>query len=191
MRSGTRRCAACCSECNRLGTRLGSSHGRMASVVRWVPLGHLTLDDARELARKIIAEFIQTGLPSIAKPKLPQITLETFLDYHYAPWARDELKGADKYVERIKRVFAKGLSKPLSEINAAWVERWWAERLRTKTKPEAEATITKATAWRDLASLRSVLSKAVKWEVLETNPLIRLRMKAAQPPERREVPESR
>lgn len=163
--------------------------GHKAWIVTWAhgkrrtlgSAGHLTLDEARELARKIIAEFIQTGLPSIGKPKLSKVTLETFLDDNYAPWARDELKGANQYVERIKRVFAKGLSKPIAEINAAWVERWWAERLRTKTQPEAETTITKATAWRDLASLRSVLSKAVKWEVLETNPLIRLRMKAAQP----------
>jgi integrase len=163
--------------------------GHKAWIVTWAhgkrrtlgSAGHLTLDQARELARKIMSEFIQTGLPAIAKPKLPQITLETFLDDHYAPWARTELKGADKYVERIKRVFVKGLSKPLSEINAAWVERWWTERLRSKARPGAETTITKATAWRDLASLRSVLSKAMKWGVLETNPLVRLRMKAAQP----------
>lgn len=102
--------------------------GHKAWIVTWAhgkrrtlgSAGHLTLDQARELARKIISEFIQTGLPAIAKPKLPQITLETFLDDHYAPWAQSELKGADKYVERTKRVFAKGLSKPLSEINAAW-----------------------------------------------------------------------
>jgi integrase len=163
--------------------------GHKAWIVTWAhgkrrtlgSAGHLSLDQARELARKIIAEFIQTGLPSIAKPKLPRITLETFLDDHYAPWAQTELKGADKYAERIKRVFAKGLPKPLSEINEAWVARWWTERLRSRTRPGAETTITKATAWRDLASLRSVLSKAVKWGVVETNPLIRLRMKAAQP----------
>lgn len=142
--------------------------GHKAWLVTWThgkrrtlgSAGHLTLDQARELARKIIADFIQTGLPSIAKPKLPKITLEAFLDDNYAPWARSELKGGDKYVERIMRVFAKGLHKPLVEIDAGWVERWWAERLRAKTRPGAESTITKATAWRDLASLRSVLSKA-------------------------------
>jgi hypothetical protein len=55
--------------------------------------GHLTLDDAREIARKIIAEYIQTGLPSIAKPAAPRITLAELLRCHYHPWARSELKG--------------------------------------------------------------------------------------------------
>ncbi len=161
--------------------------GHKAWIVTWAhgkrrtlgSAGHLTLDQARELARKIIAEFIQTGLPAIAKPKPHQITLKRFLHEHYAPWARTELKGADNYVERMERVFAKGLNKPLGEIDAAWVERWWSERLQTKT--QAGETIAKATAWRDLASLRSVLSKAVKWGALDTNPLLRLRMKAVQP----------
>lgn len=161
--------------------------GHKAWIVTWAhgkrrtlgSAGHLTLDEARDIARKIIAEFIQTGLPSIAKPKLPQITLERFLHDHYAPWARTELKGADNYLERMERVFARGLTKPLDEIDAAWVERWWSERLQTKT--QAGGAITKATAWRDLASLRSVLSKAVKWGALEANPLLRLRVKAAQP----------
>jgi len=54
--------------------------GHKAWIVTWAhgkrrtlgSAGHLTLDQARELARKIIAEFIQTGLPAIAKPKLPR-----------------------------------------------------------------------------------------------------------------------
>jgi hypothetical protein len=50
--------------------------GHKAWVITWEhgkrrtlgSAGHLTLDEAREIARKIIAEYIQTGLPSIAKP---------------------------------------------------------------------------------------------------------------------------
>jgi integrase len=163
--------------------------GHKAWIVTWAhgkrrtlgSAGHLTLDQAREIAAKTIAEFIQTGLPSIAKPKLPQMTLEAFLRDHYAPWALTELKGADNYIERMERVFAKALPKPLNEIDALWVEQWWAQRLRAKVHPDSDRTISKATAWRDLASLRSVLSKAVKWELLEANPLLRLRVKAAQP----------
>lgn len=161
--------------------------GHKAWIVTWAhgkrrtlgSAGHLTLDQARDMARQAIAEHIQTGLPSIAKQKLPTVTLGSFLDEHYLPWARTELKGADHYVERIRRVFAKGMAKPLAEINAAWVERWWSERLKVSTT-EAK-TISKATAWRDLASLRSALSKAVKWGVLEVNPLLRLRLRATQP----------
>lgn len=50
--------------------------GHKAWVVTWEhgkrrtlgSAGHLTLDEAREIARKIIAKYIQAGLPSIAKP---------------------------------------------------------------------------------------------------------------------------
>ena len=87
--------------------------GHKAWVVTWEhgkrrtlgSAGHLTLDEAREIARKIIAEYIQTGLPSIAKPAAPKITLAEFLRDHYRRGARSELKGADKYISRLKRVF--------------------------------------------------------------------------------------
>ena len=119
---------------------------------------------------KIIAEYIQTGLPSIAKPAAPKITLAEFLRDHYRPWARSELKGADKYILRLGRVFPDALNMPMSDISAAWVERWWMERLQTRARPDREGLITKATAWRDLASFRAVIAKAVKWGMLEQNP---------------------
>lgn len=163
--------------------------GHKAWVVTWEhgkrrtlgSAGHLTLDDAREIARKIIAEYIQTGLPSIAKPAAPKITFKSFLHDHYLPWARSELKGADKYVRRLKRVFPSALDMPIAELNSAWVERWWMDRLQTKARPDGEGLITKATAWRDLASFRAVIAKAVKWGMLEQNPIQQLRMKAAKP----------
>ncbi|UBB25619.1 tyrosine-type recombinase/integrase [Pseudoxanthomonas japonensis] len=163
--------------------------GHKAWVVTWEhgkrrtlgSAGHLTLDEAREIARKIIAEYIQTGLPSIAKPATPKITLAEFLRDHYGPWARSELKGADKYIKRLGRVFPGALDMPMSDINSAWVERWWMERLKTKARPDREGLITKATAWRDLASFRAVIAKAVKWGMLEQNPIQQLRMKAAKP----------
>lgn len=140
---------------------------------------HLTLDEARAHASQTIAEFIQKGLPSIAKTKQPKITLEAFLSDHYAPWARTELKGADHYIERLKRVFPKALSKPLAELDTAWIERWWAARLKETTR--YDTPITKATAWRDLAGLKAVLSKAVKWGMLARNPFQGVRVKATKP----------
>lgn len=163
--------------------------GHKAWVVTWEhgkrrtlgSAGHLTLDQARDIARKVIAEYIQTGLPSIAKPVTPKMTLAAFLRDHYGPWARSELKGADKYISRMERVFQRALDMPMSDINSAWVERWWMERLQTKVQPDGEGLITKATAWRDLASFRAVIAKAVKWGMLEQNPIQQLRMKAAKP----------
>ena len=163
--------------------------GHKAWVVTWEhgkrrtlgSAGHLTLDAAREIARKIIAEYIQTGLPSIAKPAAPKITLAEFLRDHYRPWARSELKGADNYIDRLERLFPAALDMSMSDINSAWIERWWMARLQTKARPGREGLITKATAWRDLASFRAVIAKAVKWGMLEQNPIQQLRMKAAKP----------
>jgi len=140
---------------------------------------HLTLDQARAHASQTIAEYIQQGLPSIAKRKASSITLDTFLSDHYAPWAKSELKGADQYIERLRRVFPKALSKPLAEIDTAWIERRWAARLKETTR--RDTPITKATAWRDLAGLKAVLSKAVKWGMLERNPFQQVRVKATKP----------
>lgn len=104
-----------------------------------------------------------------------------FLSDHYGPWARSELKDADKYINRMERVFQRALDMPMSDLNSAWVERWWMERLQTKARPDGEGLITKAIAWRDLASFRAVIAKAVKWGMLEQNLIQQLRMKAAKP----------
>lgn len=44
------------------------------------------------------------------------------------------------------------------------------ERLQTKARPDREGLITKATAWRDLASFRAVIAKAVKWKFWSRTP---------------------
>ena len=140
---------------------------------------HLTLDQARAHARHTVAEYIQQGLPSIAKTKPTCCSLDVFLTDRYAPWARVELKGGRKYVERIQVVFAGMLDTPLTDINAALIDTWWRDRLTTKTAQTGNPP-TKATAARDLACLRSALTKAVDWGLLERNPLIGLRQKSVQ-----------
>ena len=163
--------------------------GHRAWIVTWAhgkrrTLGsveHLSLDQAREIARKVIAEYIQTGLPSIAKPELPKITLRAYLDDHYAPWVRTELKQADDALRRIEQAFAGLLPMALEDINAKVIERWWVTRLQDTIRPGAKQTISKATASRNLASLRSALSKAVKWEMLGTNPVTNAALKIAKP----------
>lgn len=61
--------------------------GHRAWIVTWAhgkrrtvgAVEHLSLDQARDIARKVVAEYVQTGLPSIAKPELPKITLRAYL----------------------------------------------------------------------------------------------------------------
>lgn len=163
--------------------------GHKAWVVTWEhgkrrTLGsadHVALDQARDIARKVIAEYVQSGLPSIAKPELPKITLRAYLDDHYAPWVRTELKQADDALRRIEQAFAYLLPMTLKDINAKVIERWWITRLQDTVRPGAKQTITKATASRNLATLRSALSRAVKWGMLETNPVANAALKVAKP----------
>ncbi|MDQ1118905.1 MULTISPECIES: tyrosine-type recombinase/integrase [Pseudoxanthomonas] len=163
--------------------------GHRAWIVTWAhgkrrTLGsveHLSLDQARDVARKVVAEFVQTGLPSIAKPEPVKITLRAFLDNHYAPWIKTELKRADDTLRRIEQAFAALLPMTLTDIDAKVIERWWLKRLSDTIQPGSKQTISKATASRNLATLRSAMSKAVKWGMLETNPVTNAALKVAKP----------
>ena len=161
--------------------------GYKAWIIEWTrgkrrtlgAFGHLTLEQARAHAQQTAAEYIQQGLPSIAKTKPTSCTLDAFLTDRYEPWARVELKGGQRYVERIRVVFAGMLEAPLTDFNAALIDSWWRDRLTSDTAKTGKPP-TKATAARDLACLRSALTKAVDWGLLERNPLLGLRQKSVQ-----------
>lgn len=156
--------------------------GHKAWIVTWAhgkrrTLGEatlLTLEQARAYASQAMAEVIQQGLPSIAKPERPRCTLAAFLNDHYEPWAKVELRGGQHYVERIEIHFAGLLNRQLSDIDEAVIDRWWRARIT------GDRAVSKATATRDLACLRSSLSKAVEWKLLDQNPLLGLRQKSVE-----------
>jgi len=156
--------------------------GHKAWIVTWAhgkrrTLGSaalLTLEQARAYASQALAEALQQELPSIAKPERPKCTLAAFLNDHYEPWAKVELRGGHHYVERIEIHFASLLNRQLSDIDEALIDRWWRARIT------GDRAVTKATASRDLACLRSALSKAVEWKLLDRNPLLGLRQKSVE-----------
>ncbi len=134
--------------------------GHKAWIVTWAhgkrrTLGsveHLSLDQARDQARQAVAEYVQSGLPALAKTKPTSCTLETLLNDHFEPWAVAELKGGRQYPDRIRSVFPWLLRRQIIEIDVPTMERWWRGRV---TGPDA---VTKATAARDFACLRSALT---------------------------------
>lgn len=65
----------------------------------------LSLDQARDQARQVVAECVQSGLPALAKSKPTSCTVEALLNDHFEPWAIAELKGGRKYSDRIRSVF--------------------------------------------------------------------------------------
>jgi len=156
--------------------------GHKAWIVTWAhgkrrTLGsveHVTLEQAREQARLAVAEYVQSGLPALAKTKPTSCTLEALLTDHFEPWAIMELKGGKSYCGRIRTAFAHLLRRQVVDIDVPTMDRWWRDRI---TGPDA---VTKATAGRDFACLRSALSKAVEWRLIEQNPLLGIRQRSVQ-----------
>lgn len=180
MSSGTRRCVACYCACNPSGYRawiVSWAHGRRRTLGS---VEHQSLNQARDVARKVVSEFVHSGLPNIAKRTPSRITLQTFLNDHYARWAITELKGGRDSLRRLQQAFAGLMSSPITEIDAKAIEQWWAGRLGDKVRPGCSATISKATATRNLATLRSALAKAVQWGYLDQNPVALARLKTAK-----------
>jgi len=147
-----------------------SAHGRRRTLGS---VQHLSFDQARYQARQAVAEYVQSGLPALAKSRPTSCTLETLLDGHFEPWSKAELKGGRQYPDRIRSVFPWLLRRQIIEIDAPTMERWWRGRV---TGPDA---VTKATAARDVACLRSALSWAVEWKLIETTPLLGMRQRSA------------
>ena len=87
--------------------------GHKAYICEWVrgkrrtlgAFAAMTLDDARTHATKIVADYVQNGLPAIGKPKVTTCTLRDFLHARYAPWALTALKSGKGTVERIRAAF--------------------------------------------------------------------------------------
>jgi integrase len=155
--------------------------GHKAFIVTWAhgkrrtlgSVDHLTLEQARAHTQQAVSEAVQQKLPALAKQG-SDCTLETFLKAHYAPWVRTELRGGTRYVQRMETVFKPALGKRLSDLDTAWFAGWWAKRVG------GPGAVTRTTAARDIATLRSALSKAVRWKLLDRNPLLDLELRGSQ-----------
>lgn len=95
-------------------------------------------------------------------------TLKSFIEGAYGEWRRANRKRADDTILRIKKQFYplfKNTS--LKDITAWNVEKWKTARLKAGIKP--------TTVNRDIAELKSVLSKAVEWNEISEHPLSRVK----------------
>ena len=93
--------------------------------------------------------------------------LEGFLTHNYEPWAISHRKSGVATVKRIRRNFPHLLNRPLIGINLWVIEKWRSEQLKAG---KARTTVN-----RDITALKACLARAVEWEVLEENPLQKLR----------------
>jgi len=131
--------------------------------------GVLTVAQAREKARQILADAVQGLDPGEAKRAGKGHTLGSFLDEVYEEWCVSNRKEGRGITDRIRSSFGSLLGKKLDELNAWTVERWRTKRLKGKCKI--------STSNRDLAYLKAALSRAVEWGALSEHPLKSVKLK--------------
>jgi integrase len=120
-------------------------------------------DKARERARDILAGA-QFGEDPMEERRLAKAhTLGSFVDEVYLPWAEANIRTAAATVARLKASFAEHLDKKIGDLTPWIVEKWRAGRLKDGAKA--------ATVNRDLDDLKSSLTKAAVWGLIEANPI--------------------
>lgn len=130
-------------------------------------LGKITLTDARKSAKKRLAEIELGQDPQQEKREARQReltpTLQVFIDGDYAKYQRAQFRSADKTLDRLKTICKEFGQTRLDAITAWNFEKWRAKRVK--------AGRSKATVNRDFGALKSALSRAVEWKVIDHNPL--------------------
>jgi integrase len=135
-----------------------------------VKKGHATADQARALAKIYVGmiasgEDIQaTKQAAHAKAKAEKHqTLGAFVKAKYQPWAERELRSAKESMRTLSRDFGYLYSRKLNDITPWIIESWSKQAKRKGLLP--------TTINRRVAILKSVLSKAALWGVIEHSPL--------------------
>ena len=130
----------------------------IGTTKKWTP------EKARDEAKRVQGIVNDGKDPNEEKRSRAQHTLRTFLDEDYLPWMRTHRKTGALQVGRIKSGFPDLLDRQLDEINAWVVEKQRINRLK-------EGKVKPATVNKDVAALKSALSRAVEWKKLKENPL--------------------
>ena len=125
----------------------------------------MTCDSARAKARALLVETDKHGKPvAVIERDKPKVgTLRDFITDQFQPWASANLKWGDGAAKRILAAFPDFADKPITAINAWTVEKWRSEKIKKGAAPN--------TCNRDLATLKSALSRARKWGVIDSDPL--------------------
>ena len=141
--------------------------------IRIGPADALSVAQARDLAMKYAAQAIAGTDPQAAKQQAREAaqhaqlqTLGGFLNAKYAPWVLAERKSGAATLARLRHNFVALLACPMQEISPWVLEKWRAEQLKHGKQ--------KSTINRDITGLKSILAKAVAWDILPSHPLAKL-----------------
>jgi integrase len=129
------------------------------------PTNILDHDQAREKARKVLAELCLTGEDPIEKRKSVRAdNYLQFLSKTYVPWLKQNVVHWEATRDMLTKAFPELHSLPLNAITPGVVESWRVRRLEEGMKP--------TTVNRQLDDLRACLNRARKiWRLLAANPL--------------------
>lgn len=132
-------------------------------------VGVLTPTQARDKALAILGDAAKGIDPRNKHSKNSCITLEEFINCHYAPWFREHRKSGDKTLAHIKRCFIVSFGdKSITEITPVLIDQWRTRRLKLGRTTE--------TVNRDIATFKAALSKAVLWGFIDKHPLEKLKL---------------
>lgn len=130
-------------------------------------VGVITPAQARDKAKQILSQAVMGVLPNSRRQNDKQ-TFAQFLSHEYEVWIKANRKNSKDDLRRLKTNFLEEFGNCLlSDISPMLIEKW-----RTK---RTNSGIRATTINRDIAILKSALSKAVEWELIAEHPLKRLK----------------
>jgi len=126
-------------------------------------VGALLPEEARDRCQKVLGNFAHGRHPLQGlNGKGP--TLGQFIDESYGPWAKaNRSRTATNTLEKLNRLFGTWFSEPLTAITIERIESWKIRRVNVGCSG--------TTLLRDMFTLSSVLSRAVKLGKLAENPI--------------------
>ncbi|MCX7115039.1 MAG: site-specific integrase [Gammaproteobacteria bacterium] len=139
--------------------------GRRVNLGR---VGVMTAAQAREKAIEVLSNINKGIEPKVQKGINKPKTLQEFIEKEYKPWVLSHHKRGEETLATLTRCFNKFFPKPLTEIAPSILEQWRIKR--------SNDGISNVTLNRNIATLKSVMTKASEWGFLKENPLKSLRL---------------
>lgn len=122
----------------------------------------LTLDQARQMAKEVLATLITTGeSPFEKKENDSGITLRQFIEKYYKSNISNMQK-SEETIYFLTTFFPKIIDIPMKDVTANMVREWQSEEIKENLR---------STANRKLSALKGVFSWAYKNDILEKNEL--------------------
>lgn len=127
----------------------------------------LTLTKARKKALNLLQRYEDGEKIESRLDKDP--TLKEYIEEVHKPWAELNLKTGSQNSIRLIRACDPILTTRLDKLTEVQIERWKMQRLKSG--------LASSTVKRDLAELKSALTRAVKWGYITHNPAQNIKVK--------------